>query len=128
MSYYFDATVSGRFDDVVQRVVAALKQQGFGVLTDIDVKATLKQKIDVEFRPYRILGACNPPLAHKALTAEDKIGTMLPCNVIVQDLGNGRIGVAAINPLAAMEKIDNAALHAIATEVATKLQAVIASL
>jgi uncharacterized protein (DUF302 family) len=128
MSYYFDATVSGRFDEVVQRVIAALKDQGFGVLTDIDVKETLKQKIGVQFRPYRILGACNPPLAHKALTAEDKIGTMLPCNVIVQDLGSGRVGVAAINPLVAMQKIDNTALHVIATEVATKLQAVIASL
>ncbi len=111
MAYYFSKMVDGAsFAAVVERTVAALKAEGFGVLTEIDVKATRKQKIGAEFRPYRILGACNPALAHKALSAEDKIGTMLPCNVIVQDLGGGRIEVAAINPLVAMEKVGNPAL------------------
>ena len=105
-----------------------MKAEEFGVLTDIDVKATLKHKTGIDFRAYRILGACNPYLAHKALTAEDKVGTMPPCNVIVQDHGNGHVEVAAINPLAAMEKAGNAALAAIATEVASKLERVVQSL
>jgi uncharacterized protein (DUF302 family) len=91
MKYYIGKTVSGGFAAVVDRVIEALKAEGFGVLTDIDVKATMKKKLDLDFRDYRILGACNPPLAHQALTADDKIGTMLPCNVIVQDLGGGQI-------------------------------------
>jgi uncharacterized protein (DUF302 family) len=128
MSYYINTSVSGDFESVVEKVVAALKTQGFGVLTDIDVKNTLKQKIGVDFRNYRILGACNPPLAHKALTAEDKVGLMLPCNVIVQDAGGGTIEVAAIDPRAQMEKVDNPDLEAIASEVAGKLQTVIGSL
>jgi uncharacterized protein (DUF302 family) len=129
MSYYINKTVNGTsFDSVVDRVVAALKLEGFGVLTEIDVKATLQQKIGVDFRPYRILGACNPQLAHQALTAEDKVGVMLPCNVIVQDLGSGRVEVAAINPQAAMETIGNAALTTIAAEVAAKLTRVIGTL
>jgi uncharacterized protein (DUF302 family) len=126
MPYYFNKTVSGSFDDVVEKVVSALKSEGFGVLTEIDVQSTLKQKIGVDFRAYRILGACNPPLAHKALAAEDKIGTMLPCNVIVQDLENGRIEIAAINPLVAMEKVGNPVLASIAAEVAGKLQSAVA--
>ena len=128
MSYYFSKTVLGEFDAIIQKATAALKNEGFGVLTEIDVKSTLKQKIGVDFRSYRILGACNPSLAHKALTAEDKIGTMLPCNVIVQDLGGGHIEVAAINPLAAMEKVGNRELTEIAAEVAGRLQAVVNSL
>jgi uncharacterized protein (DUF302 family) len=128
MSYYFNKVVSGEFDGVVSKVIAALKQQNFGILTDIDVKETLKQKIAVEFRSYRILGACNPPLAHRALLSEDKIGTMLPCNVIVQDLGRGRIEVAAINPLMAMEGVANAALTEVAKEVAAKLKACVDSI
>jgi uncharacterized protein (DUF302 family) len=128
MSYYFSKTVSGEFDAVVQKVIEALKKEGFGVLTDIDVKHTMKQKIGVEFHSYRILGACNPSLAHKALIAEDKIGTMLPCNVIVQDVGRGQIEVAAINPQAAMEKVGNRQLTDVAAEVAGKLQAVVNSL
>ncbi len=128
MTYYFSKTIRGEFDAVVQKSIEALKNEGFGVLTEIDVKSTLKQKIGVDFRSYRILGACNPSLAHQALTAEDKIGTMLPCNVIVQDLGGGNIEVAAINPLAAMEKVGNRALIEIAAEVAGKLQAVVNSL
>jgi uncharacterized protein (DUF302 family) len=129
MSYYINKMVNGAsFDSVVDRVVAALKLEGFGVLTEIDVKATLQQKIGVDFRPYRILGACNPQLAHQALKAEDKVGVMLPCNVIVQDLGSGRVEVAAINPQAAMETIGNAALTTIAAEVAAKLTRVIGTL
>ena len=109
-------------------MIEALKKEGFGVLTDIDVKDTMKQKLDVEFRNYRILGACNPPLAHRALSSEDKVGLMLQCNVIAQDLGDGRIEVAAINPLLAMESLGNPKLTAIAEEVAGRLQRVITSL
>ena len=128
MSYYFSKTVSGEFAAVVEKTIEALKIEGFGVLTDIDVKSTMKQKIGVDFRPYRILGACNPSLAHKALTAEDKIGTMLPCNVIVQDLGRGQIEVAAINPQAAMDKVGNRQLTDVAAEVAGRLRAVVNAL
>lgn len=128
MSYYFAKTVAGKFDAIVEKVMAQLKQEGFGVLTDIDVQATLKQKIGTEFRAYRILGACNPPLAHRALTAKDKIGVMLPCNVIVQDAGGGNVEVAAINPLVAMEKVGNTALAEIAVDVAGKLKRVVDSL
>ncbi len=127
MSYYFNKEISAPFNEVIERVMAALKQHGFGVLTDIDVRKTLKEKIGEEFRDYRILGACNPPLAHRALTAEDKVGTMLPCNVIVQDLGAGKVEVAAIDPRAAMQQIGNPELAKIASEVAQKLEAVIAA-
>ena len=98
MSYYFNKTITLPFDEAVDRVKAELKKDGFGVLTEIDVQKTLKEKLGVDFRPYRILGACNPPFAYKALLAEDKIGTMLPCNVIVQELAPGRVEVAAIDP------------------------------
>ena len=128
MTYYFNKVLVDSFDNTIRNVTRALKDQGFGLLTDIDVQTTLKQKIGAEFRSYRILGACNPAFAHKALTVEDKIGVMLPCNVIVQDLGDGRIEVAAINPTAAMGTLNNASLTAIAEEVASKLQAVIAAL
>lgn len=128
MNYYFSKIETGQFDAIVARLIEALKKEGFGVLTDIDVKDTMKQKLDVEFRNYRILGACNPPLAHRALSSEDKIGLMLPCNVIAQDLGDGRIEVAAINPLLAMESLGNPKLTAIAEEVAGRLQRVITSL
>lgn len=129
MSYYFSKTLDdASFDAMLERVVASLKREGFGILTQIDVRSTLKQKIGVDFRPYCILGACNPALAHRALSVEDKIGTMLPCNVIVQDHGGGRVEVAAINPLVAMEKVGNPALASVATEVAKKLETVIAEL
>ena len=128
MKYYIAKTVSGDFSAVVERVVKALQAEQFGVLTEIDVKATMKKKLDVDFRDYRILGACNPPLAHQALTADDKIGTMLPCNVIVQDLGGGRVEVAAINPAASMEHVGNPTLTAIAESVTGKLRRVIAAI
>jgi uncharacterized protein (DUF302 family) len=109
MTYYIAKTVSGDFDAVVARVIDALKAENFGVLTDINVAATLKKKIDVDFRPYRILGACNPKMAHKALMAEDKIGVMLPCNVIVQQTDKG-VEVAAVDPQASMQAVENPGL------------------
>ena len=112
----------------VNRVTEALKAEGFGVLTEIDVKATLRKKLDVDFRPYLILGACNPSLAHRALSAEDKIGTMLPCNVIVQEPKPGSIEVAAIDPVASMMAVDNPALKPLAETVREKLKAVIDAL
>ena len=120
--------MGGDFPAIVERVVASLKAEGFGILTEIDVRSTMKQKLDIDFRDYRILGACNPPLAHQALTADDKIGTMLPCNVIVQDLGGGQIEVAAINPAISMEHVGNATLKTIAESVTGKLRRVIAAI
>jgi uncharacterized protein (DUF302 family) len=120
-------TVSGSFAAVVDRAIESLKAEGFGVLADIDVKATMKKKLDIDFQKYRILGACNPPLAHQALTADDKIGTMLPCNVIVQDLGGGKIEVATINPAISMEHVGNRTLNTIAESVTGKLKRVIAA-
>ena len=128
MKYYIAKTVKGEFDTVVDRAIEALKAEGFGVLTEIDVKATMKKKLDLDFRDYRILGACNPPLAHQALTADDKIGTMLPCNVIVQDLGGGQIEVAAIDPAVSMEHVGNPTLQMIAEAVTGKLKRVIAAI
>jgi uncharacterized protein (DUF302 family) len=125
MQYYIAKIVNGGFPAIVERVIEALKTEGFGVLTDIDVKATMKKKLDIDFREYRILGACNPPLAHEALTADDKIGTMLPCNVIVQDLGGGKIEVAAIDPAISMQHVGNPALNTIAETVTGKLKRVI---
>ncbi|PQA87966.1 DUF302 domain-containing protein [Hyphococcus luteus] len=127
MTYYIAKTVSGDFDDVIERVTEALKAEGFGVLTDIDVKATLKKKIDVDFRPYRILGACNPKMAYKALSAEDKIGVMLPCNVIVQQTDEG-VEVAAVDPVASMKAVDNPGLADIAGPVKDALARVIEAL
>lgn len=125
MSYYFSKTLDKDFDTVINEVTEALKQEGFGILTEIDVSATLKKKIDVDFRKYRILGACNPPYAYKALSAEDKIGAMLPCNVIVQQLDDGKVEVAAIDPIASMVSVKNPALEEIATEIQGKLKKVI---
>lgn len=116
------------FDEAVVRVTEALKGEGFGVLTEIDVMATLKKKIDVNFRPYRILGACNPQFAYKALQSEDKIGTMLPCNVVVQQHEDGIIEVSAIDPVASMMAVQNNSLGAVATEVQARLKRVIDSL
>ena len=128
MKYYMAKTASGNFSAIVERAIESLKAEGFGILTDIDVKATMKKKLDIDFRDYRILGACNPPLAHQALTADDKIGTMLPCNVIVQDLGDGKIEVAAINPALSMEHVGNPTLQAIAKSVTGKLRRVVAGI
>lgn len=127
MKYYIARTIDAGFDDTVAKVVAALKSEGFGVLTEIDVAATLKQKLGVDFRKYRILGACNPPLAHRAMTVEDKIGVMLPCNVIVQETKPGITEVAAIDPRAAMERVGNPALAEIAQDVASRLERVVAA-
>jgi uncharacterized protein (DUF302 family) len=128
MSYYFSKTLNVTFDEAVERVIQELKKEGFGILTDIDVKATLKKKLNVEFKKYRILGACNPPFAYRALQKEDKIGTMLPCNVIVQEHREGSVEVSAIDPVASMQAINNPELHDIAQEIQAKLRAVIGSL
>lgn len=128
MSFYMAKALRMPFDRAIERVTAALKEEGFGVLTDIDVRATIKAKLGIDWRPYRILGACNPPLAHQALQAEDKIGTMLPCNVIVQDLGDGRVEVAAIDPVGTMERIGNPKLGELARTVRSKLSAVLSRL
>ncbi len=128
MSYYFNKTLDTTFDEAIEKVTEALKERGFGILTEIDVKATLKKKLDVDFRKYRILGACNPPFAHKALQAEDKIGTMLPCNVIVQELDNGKIEVAAIDPVASMQAVGNDSLGEIAGQIQSMLKEIVEGL
>ena len=128
MSYYFSKTLEISFDEAVTRVTEELKKEGFGILTDIDVKATLKKKLNVDFKNYRILGACNPPFAYQALQAEDKIGTMLPCNVTVQENAEGNIEVAAIDPIASMQAIHNPKLRDIAEQVQAKLKTVVGNL
>jgi uncharacterized protein (DUF302 family) len=125
MTYYYSKTVQLGFDEAVSRITQALKEEGFGILTDIDVKSTLKKKLDVDFRNYRILGACNPPFAYKALQAEDKVGTMLPCNVIVQETADGDVEIAAIDPIASMKAIENPNLREVAEVVGQKLKTVI---
>ncbi len=125
MSYYLSSTVDMPFDQAVRRVVDELKGEGFGVLTKIDVKATLQKKLGITFRNYTILGACNPPFAYRALQAERMIGTMLPCNVIVQDAGEGRTEIAAIDPLTSMQAVQNPQLAEIAQEVRAKLKRVV---
>jgi uncharacterized protein (DUF302 family) len=125
MSYYISTTFKGSFDEAIKKTTEELKKEGFGVLTEIDVKETLKKKLDVDFKKYRILGACNPGFAHKALQAEDKIGTMLPCNVIVEEHEDGSIEVSAVNPLESMQAIKNDNLKNIASQVQDKLLKVI---
>jgi len=125
MSYYFSMILETTFAEAVDRTKEELQKEGFGVLTEIDVQEALKNKIDVDFRKYRILGACNPSFAYKALLAEDKIGTMLPCNVIVQERKDGKIEVAAIDPIASMQAIRNERLAEIAAQVQEKLKQVI---
>lgn len=128
MNYSFPKLLTGlSFDEAIDQVTHALKQEGFGVLSDIDVSATLKKKIDVDFRPYRILGACNPGFAHKALQAESRIGVFLPCNVIVQQTDRG-IEVSAVDPIASMSSVENEVLAGIASEVRDKLLRVIDTL
>lgn len=128
MSYYFSKTLPIGFDEAVRRTTEALKQEGFGIITEIDVRQTLKAKIGVDFRNYRILGACNPKLAHEALQLEDKIGTMLPCNVVVQELGGNRTEVAAIDPVASMQAVDNPRLKQAAARVQALLRKVVDAL
>lgn len=125
MSYHFSKTVNEDFDTAISKVTDELKKEGFGVLTEIDVKDTLKKKLDVDFRKYKILGACNPHFAHQALLAEDIVGTMLPCNVIVQERENGKVEVSAVDPVASMMAIQNENLAKIAGDVRTKLKNVI---
>jgi uncharacterized protein (DUF302 family) len=128
MKYYFEKTVKFPFEDAVERVTEELKKEGFGVLTEIDVADTMKKKLDVDFRKYKILGACNPSFAYKALQAEDKIGAMLPCNVIVQYISDTQTEIAAIDPVASMQAIQNEQVSEIADEIRSKLEKVIQSL
>ena len=128
MVYYISKKINVSFRAALDRVKEELKKEGFGVLTEIDVRDTLKKKLDVEFRNYRILGACNPPFAHKALQLEEKIGLLLPCNVIVQEQADGTVDVAAIDPTTSMQTVGNPALSEIAAEVREKLQNAIARL
>ncbi|MCR6734119.1 MAG: DUF302 domain-containing protein [Afipia sp.] len=128
MSYYFSKTLPVSFDEAVQRSIEGLKHEGFGIITEIDVKETFKKKINVDFRSYRILGACNPTLAHEALQLEDKVGTMLPCNVVVQDVGGGKTEVAALDPVASMQAIENPDLKHAAEQVQAKLKKFIEAL
>jgi uncharacterized protein (DUF302 family) len=128
MQYSFNKILDMSFDEAVNRIMEELKKEGFGVLTDIDVQTTLKKKLGVDFRKYRILGACNPPFAYKALLAESRIGTMLPCNVIVQETEQGKIEVSAIDPIASMRSIENPKLKDIADQVQAKLKKVVQNL
>jgi uncharacterized protein (DUF302 family) len=125
MSYYFSKIVNEDFDKAIEKVTSKLKEEGFGVLTEIDVKATLKKKLNVDFKKYKILGACNPPFAYKALQSEDKIGIMLPCNVVVEENNDGKVEVSAVDPVASMQAVKNELLGSIAEEVRSKLKKVI---
>lgn len=128
MSYYFSKTVNDDFDTAIEKVTGELKKEGFGVLTQIDVQDTLKKKLDVDFKRYRILGACNPHFAYEVLKAEDKIGAMLPCNIIVQEHENNNVEVSAVDPVASMMAVKNDALGDVAMEVREKLRRVIDNL
>lgn len=129
MAYYLSKKLTGiSFEDAIDQVTAKLKDEGFGVLTEIDVKDTLKKKIDVDFKRYKILGACNPQFAHKALTAEDKIGVFLPCNVVVEEAGDNAVEITAVDPVASMQSVENDKLGGLAGEVQEKLKKVINSL
>ncbi|MGE5301611.1 MAG: DUF302 domain-containing protein [Acidobacteriota bacterium] len=128
MKYYFSKTLNTSFEEGIKKVVEELKREGFGILTEIDVKKTLREKLGADFRNYRILGACNPSFAHKALEIEDKIGTMLPCNVIVQELSAGQVEVAAVDPVASMRAVENPRLGEVAGQVRDRLRKVIDSL
>ncbi len=125
MKYYIDTKIKAGFEDTVQLVRESLKEENFGVLTEIDIHEKLKEKLNVDFRKYKILGACNPPYAYKALQEENKIGTMLPCNVIIQELDNNEIEVAAVDPVASMKAVENTELGEIAAEIKIKLARVI---
>jgi len=128
MEYYFSKTLNVTFDEAVKLTTEALKSEGFGVISEINMHEKLKEKLGVDFKRYRILGACNPPLAYKALQAEEKIGTMLPCNVLVIEQGQNKIEIAAVNPVASMQAITNPALGDAALEVTNKLKKIINNL
>ncbi len=128
MTYYFSRTLDTGFDNALRRTTEALKEQGFGIITEIDVKATLAKKLGVDFRDYKILGACDPALAYEALKSEDKVGTMLPCNVVVQETENGKVEVAAVDPVASMAAIDNPGLRQLAQIVREKLRSAVTNL
>ncbi len=128
MTYHFSKVLAMPFEQAISKVTEVLKKEGFGILTEIDVRETMKKKLEVEFRNYKILGACNPSLAYQALQAEDKIGTMLPCNVIVQQHAESEVEVSAVDPVASMQVIENPQLGAVAEQVRSKLKAVIDSL
>ena len=125
MNYFYSKTIDQSFDEAIDHVTDKLKEKGFGVLTEINVNEMLKKKLDVDFKKYRILGACNPEFAHKALQTEDKIGVMLPCNVIVEEHEDGSVEVSAVDPVASMQAVENEGLSSIATEVRDNLKAVI---
>ena len=125
MSYYFNTLLDSSFEEAISRVTEELKKEGFGILSEIDVQAALKKKLGVDFKKYKILGACNPHFAYQAVQAEDKIGTMLPCNVIVRDAGQNKVEIAAVDPVASMQAIENEQLGSVATEVRSRLQHVI---
>jgi uncharacterized protein (DUF302 family) len=128
MKYYIAKTVSYPFDEAVKRTIEELKNEGFGVLSEIDIHDKLKEKLDVDFRKYKILGACHPPSAYRALQAENKIGTMLPCNVVVQELGENEIEVAAVDPVASMMAVENSGLAGIANDIKQRLVRVISAI
>jgi len=128
VNYHISKIVDYKFDEAIIKVTEELKEKGFGVLTEIDIKETLKKKLDVDFKKYKILGACNPNFAHKALLAEDKIGTMLPCNVIVEEHEDGSVEVSAVNPMASMQAVKNEKLGPIAEEVQSSLTQVITNI
>jgi len=125
MDYYYNRKIKGDFDDIMDRAKKELEKEGFGVLTEINVNETFKKKLDVDFRRYHILGACNAPYAYKAIGSEDKIGTMLPCNVILQQINENEVEVAAVNPLASMQAVENSKLNDVAQDIAGKLQKVV---
>ncbi|MDX5405345.1 MAG: DUF302 domain-containing protein [Bacteroidota bacterium] len=121
-AYFFERIIEGSFDDVEQRITSALKEQGFGILTEINVQGVFKNKLDIDFRPYKILGACNPNFAHQAISAEPNIGVFLPCSVVIQGLDNGRIKIAAVDPVASMMSVENAKLGELAGAVQTRIK------
>ena len=125
MSYYFSKITDASFEEALTKVADELKKEGFGILTEIDVRETLKKKLDVNFRKYKILGACNPPFAYEALQVEDNIGVLLPCNVVVQELPDGKVEVAAIDPVQSMQAVGNPTLKVVAEKVRVKLRNVI---
>ncbi len=128
MKYYMDTVLPHSFEETRKKVIEALREEGFGVLTEIDLQATFKKKLNIDFRKYSILGACNPHFAHHALVQEEKIGTMLPCNIIIQELGVGKTEVAAVDPQASMQAVDNPTLIQLAAQVKEKLQRVVSSI